>query len=857
MVVVAAFQIVTLLRKDKNTDVQTETVAPIIGEDVEDRNENSKTFIRKDGSYTKVISLEPIHYYDDENGSWLDIDNSLVPFKDKTGEAYLTNSQNSFEVVLPQTMKSGNNVTIKNGDYEVQFSFNNLKTEAFYIEEKEESNEEIDSFERLEMEKKQSSVKYQNVMEETDVEYVILPKSLKENIVIKEELDAPVDFTYTLSTNQMTPVLNKDGSISLMADDKEVFFITVPYMFDEKDAISAAIEVALSENEDGSYELTYTPSLEWLTEKSRAYPVTIDPTLQIRSNNRSVEANVGNPVGTNFTSYSYIQNYSGNPDISAQYLIKILDSYIPSNMMVSNATLRLMCKDNSNDSTYDNHISAYMATDAWDAQTTATVDTSGMTALDCQTIAPGAAEVSYYWDVTAAVGLWGLKEATNHGFILSANESTDKTNVTVRNSTNLSTQLPVLTISYRVDNGFDESLFTYHSVDMGKAGTAYINEYNRTFSLFRDEISLEGNLLPVSISRTFNSTGTTQQNAAGKCWSFNYYSHIMYSASNLNYSYYGDDGKVFTFINSGETDSAGRQKFIPDDASVIDRVLWRNAGAAGTDYANIVLERSDGINHYFNSIGRLKKIEDTNSSVVLENNISYISASSVTFTKITDGENREFRFYLSSFSGVNGFSKIQVYDAGGNPITINNSLGDVNLQMLYEYENIGGTLYLTKAIYPDGEYVLYGYDTAGNMTSVTDADGSKLTVTYNQNRVTGYTKTVYDAQNETDVFESSLSINVDTYNQRTFTTTDASNVQSSQTVEYDSSFNPVGSLTLAFTDRKFLEAVRDRIDKPRGTIYAEDLEGVTYLNVNNKGIRSLAGLEHFTELEQLYCQTTC
>lgn len=323
---------------------------------MEDRDENSKTFLRKDGSYTKVISLESIHYYDDENGSWLDIDNSLIPYNDETGEAYLTNSQNSFEVVLPQTMKSDSNIKIKNEGYELQFSFNNLKAEAFYVEEKAESNEEIDSFERLELENKQSSVKYQNVMEKTDVKYVVLPRSVKENIIIKEKPDAPVEFSYTLNTNKMTPVINKDGSISLTADDKEVFFITAPYMLDEKDAFSTAIEVALSENEDESYELTYTPSLEWLTEKSRAYPVTIDPTTEIRSNNRSLEVNAGNPVGTNFASYNYVQNYSGNPDVSAQYLIKFFDSYIPTNMIVSNSTLRLMCKDNSNNSSYDNHI---------------------------------------------------------------------------------------------------------------------------------------------------------------------------------------------------------------------------------------------------------------------------------------------------------------------------------------------------------------------------------------------------------------------------------------------------------------------------------------------------------------------
>ena len=36
-------------------------------------------------------------------------------------------------------------------------------------------------------------------------------------------------------------------------------------------------------------------------------------------------------------------------------------------------------------------------------------------------------------------------------------------------------------------------------------------------------------------------------------------------------------------------------------------------------------------------------------------------------------------------------------------------------------------------------------------------------------------------------------------------------------------------------------------------IYAEDVAGITYLNVSSKNIASLAGLAHFSSLEHLYC----
>lgn len=56
-----------------------------------------------------------------------------------------------------------------------------------------------------------------------------------------------------------------------------------------------------------------------------------------------------------------------------------------------------------------------------------------------------------------------------------------------------------------------------------------------------------------------------------------------------------------------------------------------------------------------------------------------------------------------------------------------------------------------------------------------------------------------------------------------------------------------------FTDPKFLEAVRNAINKPVGDIYASDLSGITILNVENKNIENLAGIQHFTALRILIC----
>ena len=60
-------------------------------------------------------------------------------------------------------------------------------------------------------------------------------------------------------------------------------------------------------------------------------------------------------------------------------------------------------------------------------------------------------------------------------------------------------------------------------------------------------------------------------------------------------------------------------------------------------------------------------------------------------------------------------------------------------------------------------------------------------------------------------------------------------------------------ITADFTDPNFLAEVRSTISKPIGDIFASDVAGITVLNVENKNIESLAGIEHFTALSMLIC----
>ena len=57
---------------------------------------------------------------------------------------------------------------------------------------------------------------------------------------------------------------------------------------------------------------------------------------------------------------------------------------------------------------------------------------------------------------------------------------------------------------------------------------------------------------------------------------------------------------------------------------------------------------------------------------------------------------------------------------------------------------------------------------------------------------------------------------------------------------------------IEFADANLEAAVREALDRPSGPLTAADLAALTVLNANDRGIESLAGLEHATALQELY-----
>ena len=252
-------------------------------EEIEElREENVKHFKMNDGTYKAVVYSEPVHRRD-ADGNWQDIDNTLsadnesnyvtsdgrVKFSrnvKKSGGSLFELSENGYKIslsLIEENIKSAS-ARIKN--------HGGKRTPTVFDSEKEklEKLKEVDNLTR---------VRYNDITEDVDIEYEIYSNNIKESIIVNSKKDSYV-YRFELKLNKMTAALNEDGEISL-SDEKtgEVKYIMpAPFMFDDNGELSTDVYYTLTPSGKYKYELTVTASAEWINEKDRDFPVTIDPT---------------------------------------------------------------------------------------------------------------------------------------------------------------------------------------------------------------------------------------------------------------------------------------------------------------------------------------------------------------------------------------------------------------------------------------------------------------------------------------------------------------------------------------------------------------------------------------------------
>ena len=128
---------------------------------------------------------------------------------------------------------------------------------------------------------------FKGVKDGTDYEYTAEPGGVKENIIVKKKGSAYA-YSFLMKCEGVCAVMDEAASRVSFRDpetDEEIFFIPAPFMTDAEGNRSEALTYALTATEDQIYSFTVTADAEWMNADERAFPVVIDPQIQVTGSN--------------------------------------------------------------------------------------------------------------------------------------------------------------------------------------------------------------------------------------------------------------------------------------------------------------------------------------------------------------------------------------------------------------------------------------------------------------------------------------------------------------------------------------------------------------------------------------------
>lgn len=262
-------------------------------------------------------------------------------------------------------------------------------------------------------------------------------------------------------------------------------------------------------------------------------------------------------------------------------------------------------------------------------------------------------------------------------------------------------------------------------IDMGRAGTVYINDFNGSPTIVRNEIGLDGSLAPVQIQSILNPYNEVSR-FTGSNFRTNYESTISLKDDTFVWDMCTGEKAYLTY----KSKSVSYKTYTGTDSSGNELTLkWypTNNKYNSENLEGIKITDSENYEYHFNSNGFLTEIL-TNSNDESKITIKYFENNGTTrILTITDGANRIYKF---EYNDRNLVSKISINKFNGTeyiPLQIKGN----NIVIKYLYDDNG---LLSQVKYPnDIENVKYEYDKFNRILNITSNNGNLLSFKYTSN----------------------------------------------------------------------------------------------------------------------------
>lgn len=313
---------------------------------------------------------------------------------------------------------------------------------------------------------------------------------------------------------------------------------------------------------------------------------------------------------------------------------------------------------------------------------------------------------------------------------------------------------PKVTIEYNTNIGL-EDYWSYQTVNMGRSGAAYINNYNGNVTYLHSDLSMTGNLLPINISHVYNTddAGVYDTYYSGMYVGSKFHlsiQELLIEESSSKYKHYDSDGTLHYYVLNTDTGKITHE---------YDSTLELTVNDSG-----YIITDAKGNEKHFNSSGQLSKLADSNG------NTQTFTFSGNLITAVTDPAGRTATLSYNSYGQL-----VSIADPAGRATS-------------YTYNGTASTSNLTNITYPDSKVSKLAYSLS-KLYKVTEPDNAYTTFSYKS-----YTKraaNVYHYDSEgTRVYRTYFK----------YTKTDASGRSSGNTIVYPDYANQPDKYNLYFFD---------------------------------------------------------
>ena len=746
----------------------TETVSPdiyVLGEVIDNRTETSKTFRMSDGSFIAADYGQVIHYAG-EDGTWTDYDNTLTfseaSARDVDDMAGYGNTGSNLRIKLANNSNSNNLVKLTFGNYKVSMHLvgaNKSKALEVYPAMEDPTGNDIDSAATLH--KFSAGAIYEDILPDVDLEYIISGGSVKENIIIKDTADS-YTYTFELKLQGLTPEVDSEGNILLKDETTNITQLVIPagYMFDANGAYSDAVTYSIAHKNGKKYTLTVTADADWINANDRAFPVTVDPTVEAENASGGyIEDSYVQEGAPNAKNYLSSDLYTGYDALGRQTRIYIKLSKLPEiplSSVVVSATLTLVQHtsidrtDSYSGTANELQLAARKVLTEWEETTLSWNNKpSDGAVLDYITVDRDSAGTYYRLDVTSATQEWYKSSATNHGITIypfsefTASETYAQAGFYSSNYSEILLGVqPVFTVHYRDTKGL-ESTWTYASHGAGVAGVGYVNGFNGNLVFVHRDMTTEGSIIPITVNHVYNSFVSGKDFAAvdgdinapitvatnhlvGKGWKLSIQETLVphqIDGSDKEWYVYNDADGTELYFYRATSDS---NEYISEDGFPLAVTI--NADGTATmadDYGNVKRFRDGRISEIEDVYGNVKRFDYSADRVI---SVRYRPAGETAYTTQL-GFSYNTSGYLARIANAYNITDYVEYEYS---TTYNGTYSKTN----------GG--YLRKVTYGLGGYTLFDYHSDGTLASVVNGDTNhKVSYTYyGKKRILSVTESV-------------------------------------------------------------------------------------------------------------------